>query len=331
LILEGVPWERIERELYRRGGHVNDKGRVFHPNFMHRLVMRPLFWGHMARFHCSKESQNGYQSGAWVYDESQPTPEGALVFRNTHPAVWTGELADRVRQEIGRRSEVIRGRAKPMTTHILSGLLICGECGAFLSVCCDPNPRSSYRGLRCPASKGKATLQHTCNNKGVHTQRPIIARLNSYLEQMLRENTTDIFTDQVSDLPKLQQRIARLEADIAKTEDHVRVAIRKQMTAPEEVQQIFDEEIRKLGNQLKVMREERSRLHGQALATQRSTATQQATLEELTRLTLERFWQQDSRIINQTLHRLMGKRRLVMLGSEIKGVVEVNRRQRRHA
>ena len=97
------------------------------------------------------------------------------------------------------------------------------------------------------------------------------------------------------------------------------------------MQHILGEEIGKLSDQLKVMREARNSLHGEALATQHKTAVQQATLEELAKLTLERFWNQESRVINQTLHRLMGKRRLVLLGGEIQGAVEVKRRQVRHA
>ncbi|MBK8022301.1 MAG: hypothetical protein IPK19_12945 [Chloroflexi bacterium] len=120
-----------------------------------------------------------------------------------------------------------------------------------------------------------------------------------------------------------------LEADIVALEEEARIIIRKQATAREEIQQIFDEEIDKIGDQLKVMREARNRLRGEALTVQQSTAVQQATLEELATLTLERFWNQESRIINQTLHRLMGKRRLVLFRGAIIGVVEVNRRQRR--
>lgn len=329
LILEGVAWERIERELYHRYGHVNDQGEMFYPLYMHRVVMRPLFWGHMARFHCSKESKNGFKTGRWVYDESEPVPEGTLVFRNTHNAVWTGELADRVRQELDRRSQHIRGRARPQTTHILSGLVICGECGAFMSVFADRG--SKYRGVFCPASKGKATLRHSCSNRGVTNQRIIIARLNAYLAQMLCDNTTDIFTDQVTDMPNLESRVTRLNADIAALEDRVRIAVRKQTTAREEVQHIFDEEIEKLSDQLKAMRQSRSQLQGETLATQNKTAVRQASLEDLASLTLERFWQQESRAINQTLHRLMGNRRLVVLGGDIQGTVEVKRRQVRHA
>ena len=209
------------------------------------------------------------------------------MFRNTHNPVWIRELADRIRQELDRRSEHIRGRAKPDVTHTLSGLVICGECCSFMSVFADPHSR--YRGLFCPASKGKATIRHSRSNRKVTNQRPILERLNRSLEQMLRENTTDIFTDQVSDVPKLQQRVARLDSDIAKVEDQVRTAIRKQLTAREEVQHIFDEEIEKLSDQLKVTREARGRLHGEALATQHKTAVQQAALEELASLTLERF------------------------------------------
>ena len=47
-------------------------------------------------------------------------------------------------------------------------------------------------------------------------------------------------------------------------------------------------------------------------------------------MTLDAFWKQDSRYINQMLHRLMGKKRLLGLKGEIIGVAEVNRRQRRH-
>lgn len=327
LVLEGVAWERIDRELYHRFGHVDSKGDIFYPNQMYHLIMKPMFWGHMARFHNSKDSKNGYKKGRWIYDESEAIPEGCMVFRDTHDAVWTGEFADRVRQELDRRSEHIRGRAQPARTHLLSGLVICGECGSFMSTHAEGN----YRGVFCPASKGKGTIQHACNNRGLTNQKKVVQRLSVHLEQMLCENTTDVFTDQISDLPRLQQRITRLEGDICKVEDQVRVVIRKQMTAPDEVQHIFDEEINKISEQLKVLRENRNRLQGEALATQQKSAVQQATLKELTDLTLERFWQQESRPINQLLHRLMGKRRLVILGGSVVGSVEVKRRQIRHA
>ncbi len=326
LVLEGVAWDSIEVELYKRYGHVNDKGDVFYPNQMYRLIMKPLFWGHMARFHNSKDAENGFRYGRWIYDLSESIPDGALIFRNTHEAVWAGELADKIRQEIDRRSEHMRGKARPCRTHILSGLMICGECGSFLATQTDER----YRGVYCPAAKRKSPMLPECGNRRVLSQRKVIAQMDDYLRQMLCLNTTDIFSDQAPDLPGLQKRVAKLNKDIAELEDKVRLVIRKQMTAREEVQHIFDEEITKISDQLKVMREARNRLQGEALAVQHNSAVQQATLEELANLTLERFWQQESRYINQMLHRLMGKRRLVLLSGAVVGVVEVNRKQRRH-
>lgn len=49
-------------------------------------------------------------------------PEGATIFRHTHPAVWDGELADRIRAEIMRRSDTMRGKSVPRRTHRFSGL-----------------------------------------------------------------------------------------------------------------------------------------------------------------------------------------------------------------
>ena len=77
------------------------------------------------------------------------------------------------------------------------------------------------------------------------------------------------------------------------------------------------------------MKEALTRLKGESLAVKTPTSFQQMTLEELTTLTLERFWHQESRKINQMLHRIMGNSRLVLLNGEVIGVTQVNRKQRR--
>ena len=77
------------------------------------------------------------------------------------------------------------------------------------------------------------------------------------------------------------------------------------------------------------MKDGLSRLQGESLAAQQTTAIQQATLEELADLTLDEFWLQESRVINQMLHRIMGNRRLVILNNEVIGVAVSHRTQRR--
>ncbi len=326
LILEGVSWDSIEIELYERFGHVNVEGETYYTNFMYRLIMKPLFWGHMARFHANALSKNGYKYGRWIYDESEPVPDGVLMFRHTHPAVWEGELSDRIRQEIDRRSENMRGKASSSYTHRLSGLAICGECGSFMSTRVD----HEYRGLYCPNTKGRSGKPE-CNNRGVVSERKIIARVNDFLAQMLREKTTDIFDGAAPDTSRLQDKIVALDVEIDTLEEQARLLIRKQLTAGEDIQHIYDEELEKINAQLKNIREARNRLQGESLAAYQTTVVQQATLEELAGLTLERFWLQESRVINQMLHRVMGRRRLVILSGKVIGVAEVHRVQRRRS
>lgn len=191
----------------------------------------------------------------------------------------------------------------------MTGLIICGECGSFLATHVD----KGYRAVYCPAAKPRALTLLECHNRGVCNRHKVMNRLNDHLRQMLEAQSADIFADARADLPSLQRRLTKLDSEITSVETQVRVAIRKQVSAPEEVHGIFDEEIKKLSEQLKLMREARARKQGESLAAQQYNSVQQTTLEELTQMTLERFWKQENRLINQTLHRLMGKRRLVML------------------
>jgi hypothetical protein len=160
-------------------------------------------------------------------------------------------------------------------------------------------------------------------------ERRIIARIDEFLRQMLRENTTNIFEDTNPDSPRFQERITALAAEIDELERQARALIRKQLSAIEDIQNLYDEELQKIGIQLKNMKDGLSRLQGESLAAQQTTAVQQATLEELADLTLEKFWLQESRVINQMLHRIMGNRRLVILNKEVIGVAISHRTQRR--
>ena len=104
--------------------------------------MRPVFWGHSARNFEHQNCKNGEKKGRWIYDESETYPDDMIMFRNTHPPVWEGELADRIRDELDRRKGLARGRATSAYTHRFSGLAVCGECGRFMRVWRDGN----YRG-----------------------------------------------------------------------------------------------------------------------------------------------------------------------------------------
>jgi hypothetical protein len=234
LVLEGVAWHNMEVALFKRFGHTNDKGNAYYPNYFYRLIMKPLFWGHMARHHNSATSKNGYRYGRWIWDENEAPPKGATIFRNTHEAVWTGDLGKRIQQELDRRSCHIKGRARPAYTHRLSGVAICAECGQFMST----HVTGNYRGLYCPASKGRPTLPK-CNHKRVVSERKIIARIDEFLKQMLEQQSSDIFKPRTaSKLPDVKEKRALIEVEIDQIEDQIRLLIRKQLAANEEIQYI---------------------------------------------------------------------------------------------
>lgn len=187
----------------------------------------------------------------------------------------------------------------------------------------------THLGLYCPASKGRPKLPH-CNHRQVLSERKVIARLDAFLRQMLQEQTTDIFAQAQPDTSHVQERIRQVQQEIADTEGRIRALIHKQIAASEDIQYIYDGKMEKLEAQLKAMKDANTLLQGESLAVQTTTSNQQTTLEELAELTLERFWRQERRKVNQMLHRIMGKRRLVILNGEIIGVAEITRNQRRH-
>jgi hypothetical protein len=93
----------------------------------------------------------------------------------------------------------------------------------------------------------------------------------------------------------------------------------------------IEDELAQNNTRLKNMKVTRDNLQVKQAVVQQTTALQDATLDEIAAMSLEAFWQQESRYINQVLHRLMGKKRFLLLDGEIIGVAEVTRRQRSHA
>src|SRR5262249_23872142 len=78
LVLEGVPWTRIERELWARYRH-GKNGEPYKPGYMKHVLHNPYFWGHIARWYSSPKHPNGKAAGAWIWDENESLPEGVAI------------------------------------------------------------------------------------------------------------------------------------------------------------------------------------------------------------------------------------------------------------
>lgn len=328
VLLDGIAWYKVEEELYNRYGHIRDNGERYYPGYMYRLIMKPLFWGHMARHHASAGSKNGYKTGAWIYDENEPMPEGATIYHNTHEPVWSGELAEKVKAEIRRRSETVRGGTDPQNTHRFSGLGVCAKCGSFWAT--HVQKKKNYRGLLCPAAKSNSPILPDCENTRIMTEKRMVKLMNGYLKQMLQRQSTDIFNEDNTLKQEYQSRVEELDREIAELEVEARTLIREQAKAGAELRKIYQEELTQINTRLKNMKLTRDTMQSKMTVKKKKSVVQEATLQELADLSLEAFWNQESRYINQILHRLLGKKRFLLLDGEIIGVAEVNRRQRSH-
>jgi hypothetical protein len=326
LILEGIGWFHIENELYDRYGHVNNKGKKFYPGFMYRLIIKPIFWRHMARNHANANNKNGHKTGFWVYDEDDPMPEGATIFRNTHDPVYTGELGERIKAELRRRSETVRGRTRSQTTHRFSGLGVCAVCGSFWST----HSNGNYRGIRCASVYSSRTFTPDCTNRGILNEKKLIALLSDYLHEMLKTRSTDVFSQPNTEEASVEARLKELEWEMTVLEEQARTLIRKQASVGDAIRDLYDEELAEIDIRLNNMKVTRSRLQNKAKKAAKMIPIETVTLNELAAMSVDAFWKQESRYINQILHRLMGKKRLLLLEGKIIGVAEVDRPQRNH-
>jgi DNA invertase Pin-like site-specific DNA recombinase len=315
ILLEGVGWKHIEAELYKRFGHMRTNGNRFTKYYFYHLFHNPWFWGHGARYYKKVELPNGQKTDLWVFDESYPVPQGVLIHRNTHEAVYQGEMAEKVKAELRRRRMAIRGTARPHRTKKFSGIILCGYCG-FYMVCTSKDGRHAYR---CQ-SKYNARTRAGCNQSRQITEKKVQSWLHGKLAEMLNTEAADLLARQ--DGPEYRiNRVEILRTEIDEVETKVRKLIEKQITAPDALASLYDEQLRTFADQLKILRT--NLLEAERAEKQRDKTGVQHAYKQLKQFeSLDSFWEQPETSINQLLYRLMGNRRLVVLDRQIVGTTD---------
>ena len=317
LLFEGVSWGQIERHLFDRFGHANSEGRPFREYYFHEVFHSPTFWGHSARWIDNNGKPNKRRGASWVYDASEAPPDGIMLFRNTHDAVYTGDMVQKVIAELRRRTLSTKGRSRPYASTRYSGLIVCGGCGRYMV----------YH--HKPPVMGCVTNYYTkgaCPSKPHRILFPVIDHhLDEWLKTIVQSGTMDAVW---SDMPDTNpdQRIALLEREIEQLEAAARRLIVKQMSAPDSLSLLYDEEIASVGSRLNALRAELSQFLTQQ---KRDVNAERHTIEELRKLTVEGFWSLEEREQNQFLHRLFGRSRLVAMHGEFVGVVDAPRNRGR--
>ncbi len=315
LLLEGTPWGKVEQLLYQRYAHVNPKtGRRYGMRTMYKAVYNPYFWGHSGRHFDGKY-------GNWVFDPNEPPPPGVDVYYNTHQAVWTGELGERLKAELRRRG-TLRGKATPESAYRFTGLLICADCRCTFGVYRHVRARrdgSHYLAWMCYTRWSNSTTRPECRQNRLIRDDQVEQYVNDMLAHLIALGSPDLLavTDDRTD--NAMKQIQGLRREIAETEAYIGELIIQQGKASTAIQHIYTQKIEEAASRLEILKHNLAVLQRDVESPSVAAARQQA-YEDLVEMGLDGFWNQDARRINQMLHRIFGRRRLIVDQGKVAGL-----------
>jgi DNA invertase Pin-like site-specific DNA recombinase len=311
LLLEGVVWYKLEEELYKRFGHVNPSTRQpFGKGVLRQAILTPTFWGHLARNHTrqgngSKHTRRRTDGLHWTYDDTVAPAAGIDLIRHCEdiPPVWTGELRQRVVDELRRRRGQ-QGRAYSRDTHRFSGLSICGVCGHAMSTHISKGNR---RRVFCS--------NRTCVNRRMVNYADIQAYIHAILERALARHDGAVFVDAQDEAA--DGTLSALYAKREQLNKQIERMLVEQSLAADGLQAQYRTMLSRLNSEHSdVTRRIAEIEQAQQRVQSRQHSTLQA-LDDIRAVGLDDFWQQPEQRINQALHRLFGMKRLVVLNGRV--------------
>lgn len=319
LLLEGVAWYRLEAELYARFGHVNPITRQpFGKGVLRQAILTPTFWGHLARNHTmqgtgSKHTRRRTDGLHWTYDDTVIPAKGIDLIRHCEdiPPVWTGELRQRLVDELRRRRGQ-QGRAYSRDTHRFSGLCLCGSCGRSLSTHISKLAHSSRRRVFCPNPE--------CQNRRMVAYEDVQAYIHASLERTLQRNDALLFMETPGAVDN--ETLSALYAKREKLDSQIERMLTEQSLAGDALQAHYRTMLSRLGDEQSTVTE---RITEMEQAQQRSQSSQYSriqAMEDVRAIGLDNLWQQPDMKINQLLHRLFGIKRLIVLNGRVVRVAD---------
>ena len=325
VVLARIPWHEVELRLAAAPYfHTRSDGTPYNVEYFYALLMNPLFWGHSAQHHQyrgqRKTRTRTKRLLPWIWDNAVDPPDGITVYRNTHPAVYTGEQSAHVRAELWRRYSIIKGRRRPYS-YRFAGLLVCDECGRPLGLHIKKNNR--WRGFRCISRFSKRN-PYPCSQRRMISDDKVLEYIDSLLRLYVDSQGSALF--EVSGDAYADRRAA-LQSRVEAARAEMGTLIREQASAPEAAQPYYRAEIARLAAQLQANESELNTLRQQADEIDQRQRDQRAELERIRALTPAAFWEQEEGAINQQLHRAFGNRRLVVRAGEIVGIIPVDMRR----
>lgn len=325
LILEGVAWHNLETELFERYGDVNPKtGKRFGVMAIRSVIYAATFWGNTASHYRSPSAKNRQRGGAWLFDDREPVPEGVVIHRNTHPAIYSGQLAERIKAELKRRM-LMYGKRRPENTAAFSGLLVCNSCGYYMVR--DRSTTNAYRGWRCDSRYSKSPTRPLCTNHKQINEKKVQAWFNDAMEKMLAYDDPEKYfathTDQA--LPKLiaslNESITNVQAEMRRLGNAIRTVDEDN---PAWVGYTVDNA--NAGKRLKSLQEQLIKAERQQISADRPRRKQ--AFAEIKAMTLPKFWQLPNVKVNQLLLWLFDDQKVYVKDGIMEGLTDAPNRRR---
>lgn len=316
LILSGIGYLQLPAEMFKRG-YARPDGRPFRAGQFHDLLRSPMFWGCAALNFRDGTKFKGRAD--WVWDASIPPPVGVTVLRDKYPAVYTGELAARVRAELLRRANM-RGRASPQNTYEWTGLVRCGVCGYKMGIVAKLYLKRPLRGVRCDHSMPLQRFTEVCPNKGMVPDKAI------------RDFLTDRLHEWLHGKPFLPTASAQTEQDIgqwaareaAGIQTRIERLILEQSGAPDAAQPIYRSQIAQLSEQLANLNARAAEYATRAAVRHAEDKRRNRALNEIRKIGPDHLWELPGRKVNQLLHELLYGYHLVGYNRKIVGLASTD-------
>lgn len=323
LLLRGVGWVNLPTVLAAEFGHRRADGRLlFAPN-LYRTLFHPMFWGHLARFHRSKAKRD---MGLWVFDPAEPLPPPIEITRDVFPAVYTGELAERVKSELRRRAVIGKGVSNSYHTRILSGLVVCAHC-LYRMLHQTTRGKSSYA-CKTHVYHLKGRRAHDCACTVHSIPLPKLKTAITDLLILLLDSRDPSYLQRQADSGQTAaaDQLRKLEADSEATKKLAGKLLLQKAGLADELQTILDDKIEETAQRLRALNAKIS--HQQALISAATVNIAQAThaYQCLAEAGAAGFWALPETEINQHLHALLGKNVFVVSNGELLGVVPLTTR-----
>jgi DNA invertase Pin-like site-specific DNA recombinase len=313
LVLEGVSLRKIEEELYSRFGH-NRNGKPYPQNFFRNVFYNPWTWGHASRGHSDNTRKGGQVVHHWLFDGDVTIPEHITIHWNTHTPLYTGDVADRLKEEFRRRRLVVGGKgtaqAKPFT-----GLVVCHWCGAAMV-----HSESHNAGMRCQTN-ARRNRKQDCPKPSARFEWVSENRVHDYMQQVLDgmlERDSPVLENDSQ--PDTAGQLQRVRDEINTKRQEVMNLITRAASSASVVGDLFQSQIDERTQRIEALESQRVRLETK-LATRHPKARADA-FEDL-KQHRDTFWQQPAGWINRTLHALLGNIRLVVKDNRVTGRVTV--------